>query len=120
MSRATATEPLMNTVETMNRTIWRSTRKRAALAKDPIRNSEFSLAGLLVSTAVYFFKGYVMDRRIGFIEEEAKRPKYSVVDTDVENATPRYLLGQQKNTQTTTRVVDTAVYFMLLIRWPYL
>jgi hypothetical protein len=44
----------------------------------------------------FFFKGYVMDRRIGFIEEEAKRPKYSVVDTDVENATPRYLLGQQK------------------------
>jgi hypothetical protein len=47
-----------------------------------------------------------MDRRIGFIEEEAKRPKYSVVDTDVENATPRYPLGQQ-NTQTTTREPST-------------
>jgi hypothetical protein len=41
-----------------------------------------------------------MDRRIGFIEEEAKRPKYSVVDTDVENTTPRYLLGQQKKKHT--------------------
>jgi hypothetical protein len=37
---------------------------------------------------LYFFQGYVLDRRIGFIEEETKRPKYNAVDTDVENATP--------------------------------
>jgi hypothetical protein len=45
-----------------------------------------------------FFKGCVLDRRISFIEEDAKRHKYSAVDTDVENATPRCLLEQQKHT----------------------